>query len=208
MRLSVLGYKYLGLNNRQSTFWRVSPSSMVSFGSIVGKIESKRRRGRERMRWLESITNSKDINLNKLWETVEDREWRTGKPGMLQFMGSQSPTRLSDWTSGKRPSEGKLDSRYINSHLNHYEEKENKSEKAWTCISLLRYIIMLMDVIHEKSLKYILLSHLRIFFPQILVFWLIFSNIYDYSGKWFCFSCSRYFIYWKTSQIQRLFIIE
>ena len=69
---------------------------MVSFGSIVGKIESKRRSGRERIRWLESITNSKDINLNKLWETVEDREWRTGKPGMLQFMGSQSPTRLSD----------------------------------------------------------------------------------------------------------------
>ena len=40
----------------------------------VGKIEGKRRRGQQRMRWLESITNRKDMNLSKLWEIVEDRE--------------------------------------------------------------------------------------------------------------------------------------
>ena len=46
-----------------------------------GKTEDKRKRGRERMRWLDSITNSVDVNLNSR------RQWRTGKPGVLQSMG-------------------------------------------------------------------------------------------------------------------------
>ena len=41
---------------------------------ILGKMEGKGRRGWQRIRWLESVTNSADINLSKLWETVEDRE--------------------------------------------------------------------------------------------------------------------------------------
>ena len=70
--------------------WRASSLEKTL---MLGKIEGKRRRGQQRMRWLDSITDSMDMSLSKLWEIVKDRKaWR-----VEVYKGAKSGTWLRDW---------------------------------------------------------------------------------------------------------------
>ena len=143
---------------------------------MLGKTQGRRRRGRQRMRWLDGLTDSMDVSLSELWELVMDREaWRAAVCGI-----AKSQTRLSDWTELMN----KKHLKQINPPASLLVSWTNSFYISFLCLLYISSVLGIVHMLFHLSLNTVINYRNQILWGYLMFLWRYFIAVFQVHHRW------------------------